>query len=404
MRCRGDRPPRNAAASLRPCRRMAAAAWQAAMTFNRHAPAPGGTMARRHPLQNALYPLLLPASALYGWSGMLRRRLFRSGALTAWDPPSFCVSVGNISWGGTGKTPVVDWLLSWCEHRNKKAAVLTRGYRAKPPSLPFAVRPDGSPAECGDEPLMLAQRHLSAQIVIDPRRARAGRALAASSLPDVFILDDGFQHLHVRRDLDLVLLDVDDVRATPGKGCPPSNWGTVLPAGTWREPASALSDAGAFLIKTTPEDWPSLIPDLESRLRTWPRPVFAFRMEPEALRPLGAAPAATPDGLGKYLLATGIGKPEQAADTVQRFFGRAPERVIAFPDHCDFRQARKALEGPGLPLVCTGKDAVKIALLQLRVPCYSLDAAADFFAALPPPGGSGDALSFPAWWERQFPS
>ena len=332
---------------------------------------------------------------------MLRRRLFRNGVLAAWDPPSFCVSVGNISWGGTGKTPVVDWLLSWCAHHGKKAAVLTRGYRARPPVLPFPVRPEGSPSECGDEPLMLAQRHPDAQVVIDHKRARSGRALAASSMPDIFILDDGFQHLHVRRDLDLVLLDSDDVRANAGRERPPSNWNTVLPAGTWREPASALADASAFLIKTTPEDWPSLVPDLARKQLSWPRPVFAFRMKPETLRPLGASPAATPGGLGAFILATGIGKPEQAEDTVLRFFGRKPERVIAFPDHCDFRQARTALESPGLPLVCTGKDAVKIAPLQLSVPCYSLDAEAEFFAALPPPGGSGGELSFPAWWERQ---
>ncbi len=359
-------------------------------------------MARRHPLQNLLRPLLLPVSALYGWGGKLKRALYRRDPGRAWAPRAFCVSVGNISWGGTGKTPVVDWLLSWCGSNGKKAAVLTRGYRAHPPGMPFIVRPGGLPGECGDEPLMLAQRHPDALVVVDPRRSRAGRMIESSAMPDIFILDDGFQHLAVRRDRDLVLLDIDDIREKTGRGCPPSNWDMVLPAGTWREPASALQDASAFLVKADPAEWPSLIPVLNARLKAFRRPVFAFRMKPEGLRPLAGAPPVPPEGLARYLLATGIGKPEQVLDTARECLGRMPEQVLDFPDHYDFQSARAALERPGLPLVCTGKDAVKIALLRLSVPCYALDARADFFAALPPEGGEDAGLSFPTWWERQL--
>ena len=359
-------------------------------------------MARRHPMQDMLRPLLLPVSALYGWGGRLKRSLYRSAPSMAWAPRAFCVSVGNISWGGTGKTPVVDWLLSWCAAHGQKAAVLTRGYRAHPPQTPFFVRPDGLPEQCGDEPLMLGQRHPDALIAVDHRRARAGRMLESTAMPDIFILDDGFQHLAVRRDADLVLLDSDDLRLKAGKGNTPSNWNMVLPAGTWREPASALSDASAFLVKADEEEWPSLIPAIAARIRDVPRPVFAFRMKPEGLRPLAGAPAAAPAELGRYVLATGIGKPEQALVTASECMDRMPEQALEFPDHFDFQKARADLERPGLPLVCTGKDAVKIARLGLSVPCYAMDATADFFAALPPTGGEDASLSFSSWWERLF--
>ena len=85
-------------------------------------------MAKRHPLQNILAPLLLPLSLLYGLGGSFRRHLARNGTLRQWKPPRPCISVGNISWGGTGKTPVTDWLLSQASKRNLRAAVLTRGY------------------------------------------------------------------------------------------------------------------------------------------------------------------------------------------------------------------------------------------------------------------------------------
>ena len=355
-------------------------------------------MAQRHPIQNALAPLLLPLSVLYGAAAGLKRRLTKRGILKSWRSPRPCIAVGNISWGGTGKTPVTDWLLSWADGRKLTAAVLTRGYGAKPSHLPLKVE-GGTPAsECGDEPLMLARRHPRAIVVVDPERSRAGQSLA-DALPDLFLLDDGFQHVRVQRDIDLVLLDQDDVRLPHAPGRHPSNWGRIIPAGSWREPERALHDASAFLIKAEPEDWPTLVPALEQRLRKFPRPVFAFRMAPEGLRPLDADPAspALPAEAvsGPYVFATGIGDPEQARRTVAAFMGREPQAMLDFPDHHDFRQEKETLEASGLPIVCTGKDAVKLAPLGLSVPCFALDVKAEFFAAL-------GAEHFETWWEQAF--
>ena len=180
----------------------------------------------------------------------------------------------------------------------------------------------------------------------------------------------------------------------------------MIPAGSWRENESALDDAGIFLIKTDPEEWPDLVPALKARLARRPRPVFAFRMAPAGLRPLGQDASGHADASlipGPYLFVCGIGDPSQALHTATEFFHRPPERMLSFPDHHDFRKEKNALESSGLPVVCTGKDAVKIAPLNLSVPAFSLEVSAEFFASL-----SADAIAgipaaktetdFESWW------
>ena len=365
-------------------------------------------MAKRHPLQNILAPLLLPLSLLYGFGGALRRRRARNGSLHAWKISRPCVSVGNISWGGTGKTPVTDWLLDHASRHGLRAAVLTRGYKAHPSSLPLRATPLLPASECGDEPLMLASRHPDAVIVVDPDRNRAAQYVERTCPPDFYILDDGFQHLTTARDLDIVLLDKDDVRLAPAPGREPSNWNRVIPAGTWREPVSALSDAGIFLIKAEPEEWPELVHALKTRLKPWPRPVFAFRMAPVGLKPVLSEKhdAAQKDASavpGPYAFVCGIGDPSQAVRTVSDFFGRKPETVLSFSDHHDFGKEKNTLENLHLPIICTGKDAVKLASLKLDVPCFSLEVSAVFFASLSADELSGTppseaATPFETWW------
>ena len=366
---------------------------------------PGAAMAERHPLHNILAPILLPLSLLYGFGGSLRRRMTRCGLLRQWKPPRPCASVGNISWGGTGKTPVTDWLLDHASRHSLRAAVLTRGYGAHPSSLPLRAAPGVPPAECGDEPLMLATRHPDAVIMVDPDRNRAGARAESEFSPDFYLLDDGFQHLSTGRDLDLVLLDKDDVRLTPAPGRPPSNWNRVIPAGSWREPESGLRDAGAYLIKAEPEEWPELVPALKQRLQKYPRPVFAFRMEPAGLRSLNADAAPLSDASavpGAYVFACGIGDPSQALHTVSAFLGKSPERMLTFPDHHDFSGEKARLEALRLPVVCTAKDAVKLRPLGLSVPCFSLEVSARFFASLSVGDLTGDCSApgpdFETWW------
>ena len=370
-------------------------------------------MAKRHPLQNALAPLLLPLSVLYGLGGLCRRALARRGVTKSWKPPRPCISIGNISWGGTGKTPITDYLLTQAEKCGLRVAVLTRGYGAKPSHLPLRAAPGVPPSECGDEPLMLATRHPEAVVMVDPERSRAGRFLEETAPPDLYLLDDGFQHLSTGRDLNLVLLDKDDVSLRPAPGRPASNWNRVIPAGSWREPESALSDADAFLVKAEPEEWPTLKEALKTRLRKFPRPAFAFRMEPSGLLPVlsdSPARAVPPAGAeaveGPYVFVCGIGAPSQALHTVTTFFGRSPEKVLDFPDHHDFSKEKATIDALNLPVVCTGKDAVKLAALHLTRPCFSLEVSARFFASMSAEELTGRSDTnnpdFDTWWEEKL--
>ena len=266
--------------------------------------------------------------------------------------------------------------------RGLRAVVLSRGYKAQPPELPLHVSPSRTPGEAGDEPLMLALEHPSAAVMVDPDRRRSGRWAEERLSPDLFVLDDGFQHVKVRRDLDIVLLRPDDL----GDG-----WGRVIPAGAWREGPEALERADVFMIKCSPEAWESLRPACERRLAGFRRPLFSFSLRPSSLREIGTDECRDAEAFaGKpYALATGVGDPAQVRETVARFMGREPAEFIAYPDHHAYTPEDTAkLEGLGMPVICTSKDAVKLRELRLA-DAWALRVEAAFGPAL--------------WTEAAFP-
>ena len=192
---------------------------------------------------------------------------------------------------------------------------------------------------------MLALEHLSAAVMVDPDRRRSGRWAEERLSPDLFVLDDGFQHVKVRRDLDIVLLRPDDL----GDG-----WGRVIPAGAWREGPEALERADVFMIKCSPEAWESLRPACERRLAGFRRPLFSFSLRPGSLRKIGTDECRDADAFaGKpYALATGVGDPAQVRETVARFMGREPAEYIVYPDHHAYTPEDAAkLEGLGMSVI-----------------------------------------------------
>ena len=338
---------------------------------------------------------------------------FRFSPPSAWRFSSFqpsapCISVGNISWGGTGKTPLVRWLGEWFTAQGLKPVILTRGYGGRPARLPLAVNARSLPEECGDEPLLLARAGLA--VVVDPKRARSAAWAEERLAPDVLIMDDGFQHLALARDLDLVLLTPHDL----GDG-----WGKVLPAGTWREAPEALKRASAFLIHADPATFDDLQRDIALALLPLEKPIFAFYLRAKGLRLVGryeplpereTAEDAAPDtedndkarnggapeidpctGLAPdlakapYALASGVGSPERVTATATEFLGYPPEEEVRFPDHHAFRPADaarlKALRASGLEIVCTAKDAVKLAELT-DFPLWVLEAEPVFLQSV----------------------
>lgn len=303
------------------------------------------------PLRHLLLPgwmVLRPLISLRGVA--YDRRLSRIHHL-----PVPVLSVGNLLAGGTGKTPAVKALAALLVARGRCPAVISRGYRADQGGR------NEEAALVGDVP-----------VVCDPDRVRGGRtALAAGA--DVLILDDGFQHRRLHRDLDIVLLD-----ATRPWGRADGRSGAVLPLGYLRESPSALRRAHLIWITR----WEQADPARQAAIlevcgRVAPGiPVVHDRLVQAFLRPLagGAAePPATWAGR-PVLLASGIGHPAAFEDLARRL-GLDVRAACRFPDHHHFTQAEAdALAARGLPLVVTGKDAVKLAALPKPPVAWVLEA------------------------------
>ncbi|KSJ75278.1 tetraacyldisaccharide 4'-kinase [Pseudomonas aeruginosa] len=250
--------------------------------------------------------LLRPLEALYRRVANGRRADFLSGRKPAYRAPLPVLVVGNITVGGTGKTPMILWMIEHCRARGLRVGVISRGYGARPPTTPWRVRAEQDAAEAGDEPLMIVRRS-GVPLMIDPDRPRALQALLAEEQLDLVLCDDGLQHYRLARDLELVLID-----AARGLGN-----GRCLPAGPLREPAERLESVDALLYNGADED---------------PDGGYAFRLQPTAL----------------INLQSGERRP------LEHF----PAGQHAFPDHATYTAAELAFSPP-LPLLMTEKDAVK---------------------------------------------
>ena len=306
-------------------------------------------------LYQFLAPLLRPAALPYALGMRLRRHLYEHGTFASFAPSVPCISVGNISWGGSGKTPITGWLLGWAQQAGLRAVVLSRGYGGTPGPKPLLVTPQTSPKQAGDEPLLLAKTHPDAHIIVFPQRAQAAAFAEATLKPDLFILDDGMQHLAVQRHADLVLLRPQDLT---------HQWNAVIPSGSWREGAGALCRAAAFLIKLEPEEALGWQQVMEEKLGPFGKPVFSFSLQSRTVAPLlarqGPVPSL-PGGLDEYTLVTGVGEPGQVRAAAVRLTGKEPRTHRVFADHHAFTEADlHALAALGLPLLCTPKDAVKL--------------------------------------------
>jgi tetraacyldisaccharide 4'-kinase len=190
-----------------------------------------------------------PASLLYGGAVQLRNRAYRGGYLETVRLPVPVFCVGNLTVGGAGKTPGVLWLAEYLLKKGRRPAVVTRGYGVRG-AAPVRVVSDGQgqvlPADqAGDEPWLLAKRLPTVPILAGPDRAAAGRRAVEEFGADCLVMDDGFQHLKLFRNANLLCLDALESAAffRPGGAC-------LLPAGRLREPLSGLWRADVvFLTK-----------------------------------------------------------------------------------------------------------------------------------------------------------
>ncbi len=186
--------------------------------------------------------LYVPAK-LYELGARMRMALYETAYLKPKSLAKPVISVGNITAGGTGKTPLVEYIARYLTDEGYETVVLTRGYGRQ--SAARVALNDGQPAPswklAGDEPLMLARRLPDVKIIVDADRHASGRFAETTYGCDAFVLDDGFQHFQLQRDLDILVLDATD----------PFGNGELLPFGRLREPLYALRRAGAIVVTRT---------------------------------------------------------------------------------------------------------------------------------------------------------
>jgi tetraacyldisaccharide 4'-kinase len=280
----------------------------------------------------------------------LRNGLYSTGVLRARKVNAAVISVGNLTVGGTGKTPLVVWLCRAIRQRQRRCAILTRGYKAQ------------KTGELSDEPAMLAASCPDVSIVVNPNRVAGARQAIGEHDAEVLILDDGFQHRRLARDIDIVTID-----ATL-----PFGYGRLLPAGLLREPIAALRRASAVVVTRCDQISEERLAQIERQVRQANPHVIVAR---SIHAPVNAvAYAGTEIGLedlrGKRVYAfCGLGNPEAFFDTV-RHIGCVLVGCRSFDDHYAYTSESlgeirgQAKDHSADYIVTTQKDWTKIARLM----------------------------------------
>lgn len=274
---------------------------------------------------------LLPLSLLYCGAVVLRRQAYHLGLVPSFEAGVPVLVVGNITVGGTGKTPVVIALANWLQEQGWRPAIVSRGYGGRSTRQARRVLPDSDPREVGDEPLLLA-RHAGCPVAVCRRRIDAVALLLRETDCDVILTDDGLQHYALHRDLELCVVS----------GARRFGNGWCLPAGPLREPASRLRQVDYVLCVGAAQEG------------EWPvqRILGELRGVDDAQR---RASLSLLRGQRVHAVA-GIGDPQQ-------FFASLREAGLdivehPFPDHHVYL-AHDLAFNDGQPIVMTEKDAVK---------------------------------------------
>jgi tetraacyldisaccharide-1-P 4'-kinase len=390
--------------------------------------------------------VLAPFGVAYGAAGSARRALYRAGVLAAERIDAPVLSVGNITAGGTGKTPLVEWLAREAAREGRHVCILTRGYGRADAGRRVVVSDGGrllaGAREGGDEPRLLAEslRGLPVAVVSDADRVGAARWALENLRSELFILDDGFQHLRIARDLNILTLDATD----------PWGGGRLLPRGRLREPLGEMKRADLIVI--TRAELAGDLDGLRARAASLSggRPVLVARTATRRIAPLAAPEVeeeatggevgatttdkeveattdkeveatnagthdmrdvpqqslptgisqSLPTGISQSLpggtlqpLTAGIPQPLAAFCAIgnpQAFFAHARGENLtlnytrAFADHHAYAQrdvdecVLEAVRCGARALLTTAKDAVKLRALDFALPCYVLEVALKF--------------------------
>lgn len=316
--------------------------------------------AKNH-VESFLLILLIPLAMLYGSVNRLRNCFYDLGIKRSYQSTIPVVSVGNITAGGTGKTPVVDFLVKYFLNNGKRPVVISRGYGGSFSghvgivSDKEGVQMDASLA--GDEPVLLARRNPGCPVLIAKKRADGVKFAERESLADLVILDDGFQHRALKRDVDIVLLDA---RYPLGNGYP-------LPAGNLREFKAGLKRADLILrTKCT---------NSETRVFHGLTTYNSHYQLTEDIVCLDGTSLHFRELENQKVFAfSGIANPEQFFKDLENF-GITLHEKIALVDHVDYKnnsviEHLKSCSGRSDVMITTEKDAVKLVPGMFELPCY----------------------------------
>ncbi|MCR4439846.1 MAG: tetraacyldisaccharide 4'-kinase [bacterium] len=314
--------------------------------------------------------LLLPLSLPYLLITWLRNILYDAGVLRQWKLPCQVIAVGNLTVGGTGKTPMVELIARTFRDRGKRVCVISRGYKRRRRGL--VVVSDGQRTlagleDSGDEPLMLANKLQGVPVIVDRDRVRAGRLAIERFGAQLLVLDDAFQHRRLRPDVSVVLVD-----GQRGFG---NGW--LLPAGPLREPASRL--AAATVVMLTRVEGPHAIVPLAARLRQYtPAPVLTARHVPLDLLSADGKRSDSSAWQGRNVAAfCGIAQPDAFFAMLERSGMRLVLRK-AFADHHSYTAqeveslCRQAAQQGAECLITTEKDMVRLEGLAFPLPLWCL--------------------------------
>jgi tetraacyldisaccharide 4'-kinase len=312
---------------------------------------------------------LTPLSVIYGVVVRARNALYRGGVFRSYRVSAPVISIGNLTTGGTGKTPLVEWIATELAQSNRRVCVLTRGYGRQTSGRVIVSDRDQIRAEVnesGDEASLLAE-HLSgkAAVICDANRIAAAHWAIENLGIDVFVLDDGFQHRRIARNLNIVTIDATN----------PWGNGRLLPAGTLREPRRSLARADCILI--TRSDQSDRVAELESELRTVRSdvPIFLSRMKLMGFRSLTEDESMQTKPAAQVAAFCGVANPESFF-TLLRKVGFELTETQTFRDHHYYTQAdidrivREARAHGAQALITTAKDVVKVRSLSFALPCY----------------------------------
>lgn len=297
----------------------------------------------------------LLGACIYGVITRIRGILFDLKILGSYRSSLPVVSVGNITAGGNGKTPLCLLIARELQKRGYRPAILSRGYGGRIRG-PHRVSTADTPRDVGDEPVLMAECGIP--VYVARKRVAGARLIESDGSADVIILDDGLQHRALVRDVDIVSIFAGSEQAIQS-----FIKGALLPLGMFREDRDrAIQRASLFVVSQRAVIEDGKVPEVDPRLlQLLPKSGVVFRAYLEA-QGVSSMIDGAPVAVQPVCACAAIANPEGFFQSLERLGFEVRER-IAFPDHHDFSEAEMTAllhRHPGVPFVCTEKDAVKL--------------------------------------------